>query len=214
MEPRHPFRSNFAPDEDNNTINFLHIHTFRATAFTALPARIAARSSLTRLLFYSLGNKTIKNTAGCRVLYRNNIAGASSLSHYEAIGELRAVSLTKSPIICICLFGYLLNSSESLIASGYSFFPASWSTLSYQAAFNLGNTLWRSYLNSFFITAAGTVLSVFICIMYSYGLYRRDYPLRKFFAFFAFFTMIFGGGLAPTVVVIRNLLGLGVTNGF
>jgi len=116
------------------------------------------------------------------------------------------------PFIFIIIISF--SSSESLIASGYSFFPASWSTLSYQAAFNLGNTLWRSYLNSFFITAAGTVLSVFICIMYSYGLYRRDYPLRKFFAFFAFFTMIFGGGLAPTVVVIRNLLGLGVTNGF
>jgi putative aldouronate transport system permease protein len=39
-------------------------------------------------------------------------------------------------------------------------------------------------------------------------MFRPDYPLRKFFTFFAFFTMMFSGGLAPTVMVSRNLLGL------
>jgi putative aldouronate transport system permease protein len=95
-----------------------------------------------------------------------------------------------------------------LTANGYSFFPSSWSLDSYVAAFDLGDQLVRSYINSFIVTIAGTVLSVLICMLYSYGLFRRDYPLRHFFMFFAFFTMMFGGGLAPTVMVCRNLLGM------
>jgi putative aldouronate transport system permease protein len=110
------------------------------------------------------------------------------------------------PFIFVIIISF--SSQESLVALGYSFFPSSWSTKSYEAAFKLGATLWRSYFNSFVITAAGTSLAVLICVMYSYGLFRKDYKYRGFFAFTAFFTMIFSGGLAPFVVVSRNLLGL------
>jgi len=47
--------------------------------------------------------------------------------------------------------------------------------------------------------------------MYAYGLFRKEYPLRKFFTFFMFFTMIFSGGLVPFVILVRNLLNLGDT---
>jgi len=110
------------------------------------------------------------------------------------------------PFIFVIIISF--SSQESLVSIGYSFFPVSWSTMSYEAAFKLGATLWRSYFNSFVVTTTGTSLAVLICIMYSYGLFRRDFKLRGFFAFFAFFTMIFSGGLAPFVVVSRNLLGL------
>ena len=52
------------------------------------------------------------------------------------------------------------------------------------------------------------VLSVMICILYAYPLFRRDYKFRSFFSFLSFFTMIFGGGLIPTYIVCKNLLGL------
>lgn len=110
------------------------------------------------------------------------------------------------PFIFVCIISF--SSQDSLQQIGYSFTPVSWSTASYDAAFNLGSILWRSYFNSIVVTLLGTALSVLICILYSYGLFRKDYPFRGFFAFFAFFTMMFGGGLAPTVMVCRNLLGL------
>jgi putative aldouronate transport system permease protein len=113
---------------------------------------------------------------------------------------------------CIFPFFFIiiisLSDANSLALHGYSFTPSGWSTVAYNAAFSLGGQLWRSYFNSFLVTALGTALSVMICIFYSYGMYRRDYPLRGFFTFFAFFTMMFGGGLVPTVVVCRNMLGL------
>jgi len=113
------------------------------------------------------------------------------------------------PLIFIIIISF--TGADSLRIYGYSFFPREWSTESFQAAFAMGPVLWRSYGISILITAVGTLMSMLITLLYSYGLYRKDYPLRKFFAIFIFFTMIFGGGLVPTVMVIRNLLGIGDT---
>jgi putative aldouronate transport system permease protein len=44
--------------------------------------------------------------------------------------------------------------------------------------------------------------------MYSYALYRPDFRFRGFFNFLNFFTMIFGGGLIPTYIVCKQVLGL------
>lgn len=118
-------------------------------------------------------------------------------------------------LMCIIPFVFIViisfTSSESLRTVGYSFFPVGLTTTNFEAAFELGDQLWRSFFNSIFVTVVGTFLSLLISIMYAYGIYRKDYPLRKFFTFFMFFTMIFGGGLVPFVIVVRNLLQLGDT---
>jgi putative aldouronate transport system permease protein len=91
---------------------------------------------------------------------------------------------------------------------GYSFFPKELGLEAYQSVFIMGNQLWRSLFNSVFVTVTGTFFATSICVLYSYALFRPDYKYRRFFTFFSFFTMLFGGGLAPTVIVCRNLLGL------
>lgn len=100
------------------------------------------------------------------------------------------------------------SAEESIREIGFSFAPVKWSLEAYQYVWDMGDQLWRSYFNSFLITVVGTVLSVLICILYSYALFRKDFKYRRFFTFFAFFTMMFGGGLAPTYMVCKNLLGL------
>ena len=115
-------------------------------------------------------------------------------------------------LLCILPFLFVIiisfTSEDSIRQIGYSFMPLSWATQAYSYVFALGNALWRSYFNSFLITVVGTLLSVSICVLYSYPLYRRDYKYRGFFNFLSFFTMIFGGGLVPTFVVCKTLLGL------
>jgi putative aldouronate transport system permease protein len=100
------------------------------------------------------------------------------------------------------------SSEESIRQIGYSFRPIEWGVQAYRYVIDLGDQLWRSYFNSFFVTIVGTILSVLICVLYSYALFRVDFKYRKFFTFFSFFTMMFGGGLAPTYVVCKSLLGL------
>ena len=110
------------------------------------------------------------------------------------------------PFIFVIIISF--SSEDSIRQIGYSFTPAALSLDAYKQVFNLGDALWRSYFNSFFITIVGTVLSVSMCVLYAYPLFRKDYKLRGFFSFLSFFTMIFGGGLIPTYIVCKNLLGM------
>ena len=115
-------------------------------------------------------------------------------------------------LLCIIPFVFVIiisfTSEESIRAIGYSFRPLSWSVQAYEYTFQLGDQLWRSYLNSFLITIIGTALSVLMCFLYAYPLFRKDYGHRQFFNFLSFFTMIFGGGLVPTFVICKSVLGL------
>ena len=115
-------------------------------------------------------------------------------------------------LLCVVPFIFVIiisfTSEESIAHIGYSFVPESLSLKAYKYAIDMGYALWRSYFNSFFITIVGTVLSVLVCALYSYALFRRDFKYRRFFTFFSFFTMLFGGGLVPTYVVCKQMLGL------
>ncbi|MDF2540719.1 MAG: binding-protein-dependent transport system inner rane component [Herbinix sp.] len=115
-------------------------------------------------------------------------------------------------LLCVIPFIFVaiisLSSESSIREVGFSFLPAQWSLEAYQYVIKLGDQLWRSYFNSFFITILGTIISVLMCILYSYALFRKDFKYRKFFTFFCFFTILFGGGLTPTYMVCKNMLGL------
>lgn len=115
-------------------------------------------------------------------------------------------------VCCIIPFIFVIiisfSSQDSIRQIGYSFMPMEWSLEAYEYAFNKLPQIWRSYFNSIYITVIGTVLSTMMCAMYAYALYRPDFKFRNFFNFLSFFTMIFGGGLVPTYVVSKQLLGL------
>ncbi len=110
------------------------------------------------------------------------------------------------PFIFVVIISF--TTEESIRQIGYSFVPLSWGVEAYKYVMKMGDQLWLSYFNSFFITIVGTVLSVLICVLYSYALFRRDFKYRSFFSFFSFFTMLFGGGLVPTYMVCKQMLGL------
>ena len=122
------------------------------------------------------------------------------------------VLLALFSLLCIVPFLFVIiisfTSEDSIRQIGYSFVPLSWGTQAYKYVFELGDTLWRSYFNSFLITVIGTVLSVAMCVLYAYPLFRKDFKFRGFFNFLSFFTMIFGGGLVPTFVICKSVLGL------
>lgn len=110
------------------------------------------------------------------------------------------------PFIFVVIISF--SSKESIREIGYSFVPQSWAFDAYNYVFKLGDQLWRSYFNSFLITVVGTILTLLVTGLYAYALFRKDFKYRTFFTFFCFFTMIFGGGLAPTYVICKQVLGL------
>ena len=70
-------------------------------------------------------------------------------------------------------------------------------------------------LNSFFIsvwrTVIGTALTLAFTSVGAYVVSRKNLPFRKFFIFMIMVTILFGGGLVPSFVVVMNL---GLLNSF
>ncbi|MGM1050024.1 MAG: carbohydrate ABC transporter permease [Bacillota bacterium] len=114
----------------------------------------------------------------------------------------------------LCVFPFLFvmiisfTDEKSLAHNGYQIFPEKWSLEAYKYVFETGDTLLRSYGVTIFITVVGTLISLCVISLYSYAISRKSFKYRNFFSFFAFFTMLFNGGLVPTYIVATQLLGL------
>ncbi|HHU08303.1 MAG TPA: carbohydrate ABC transporter permease [Clostridiaceae bacterium] len=61
------------------------------------------------------------------------------------------------------------------------------------------------YRNTIFYTLAGTTINVFVTLICAYPLSRKGLPHRNFFTFLFAFTMMFGGGLMPTYLLLNRL---------
>lgn len=134
----------------------------------------------------------------------NSVSAGTEAAFHVIIGLFSVCCII--PFLFVIIISF--SSEASIREIGYSFFPTAWSTDAYRYAFDKLPQIWRSYFNSIFITVVGTLLSTAMCAMYSYALYRPDFKFRGFFNFLSFFTMIFGGGLVPTYIVSKQLLGL------
>lgn len=114
----------------------------------------------------------------------------------------------------MCVFPFLFvmiisfTDEGSLAKNGYQIWPEKWSLGAYKYVFETGDTLLRSYGVTIFVTVVGTMISLFVISLYAYAVSRKSFKYRNFFSFFAFFTMLFNGGLVPTYIVATQLLGL------
>ncbi|MCK0470154.1 carbohydrate ABC transporter permease [Halalkalibacter sp. APA_J-10(15)] len=123
-----------------------------------------------------------------------------------------AVILGISAFLCVFPFIYViiisLSSEESLIRYGYQIIPREWSIDAYSYLWNMRTQLFQSYGISVLVTTLGTVISVSMITLYSYAISRPQFRYRRFFTFFAFFTMLFTAGLVPLYIVMTQFLGL------
>ncbi len=78
------------------------------------------------------------------------------------------------------------------------------SFMSYVMVFKNPNML-IGYTNTLFRTVVGTILVLLMTCIAAYPLSRKSMPFRKQLVFFLLFTMLFGGGLIPTFLLIKAL---------
>lgn len=112
----------------------------------------------------------------------------------------------------LCLLPFLLvisgsvTEESSIILYGYRLIPVKISLAAYKIAFGNPTTILRAYAVTAFVTATGTLLSLFLTSMASYALQRKDFVYRNIFAFFFYFTTIFSGGLVPWYILMVKYL--------
>jgi len=118
------------------------------------------------------------------------------------LGVLCIVTLIPLYIIVISS----VTSEAALTANGYRLWPEEFSTMAYTFLFAKGSIVITAYNNTIISTVAGTILSVLMVALYAYPLSRNNFKYKTFFTFFAFFTMLFGGGLVSYYMVTRQIL--------
>ncbi|HJC57236.1 MAG TPA: carbohydrate ABC transporter permease [Candidatus Eisenbergiella intestinipullorum] len=115
----------------------------------------------------------------------------------------------------ICIFPILFAvigsfTPESEVAvSGFQLFPKELSLETYQYVFqSQGSKLLNAYKNSILTTVCGTAISVLITVCYAYVLSVKGFRFGNKLAFFAYFTMLFNGGMLAWYLVCTKYLGM------
>lgn len=118
-------------------------------------------------------------------------------------------------VVCfVCIYpiflvvGISFTDETSIAMNGFNLIPEKFSVESYKYVLENGATIGRAYLVTIAVTFLGTFLSTLCIALYAYPLSRPDFPHKKLFSRFVFFTMLFSGGLVPWYMVCVNLLGL------
>ena len=114
-------------------------------------------------------------------------------------------------ILCVVPFVVAVSASFSdervLLRSGYGFLPRGFSLQAYNMLFSTSQ-IFDSYKVSIFVTIVGTLLSMTATAMMAYPLSVKKLKYRGAISFFAYFTMLFNGGLVPTYMLISKYLGM------
>ena len=110
----------------------------------------------------------------------------------------------------LVVIGVSFTASKALLDNGYAMIPKSFSLEAYKLALDSGDIL-IAYRNTISATVIGTVLGVFLMLLYAYPLSRKNFKHKKLFTFYAYFTTIFGGGMVPWYIVCTQLLNINNT---
>ena len=120
--------------------------------------------------------------------------------------------LTILAILMVIPFIYVIAASfatESEILSRPIFLiPENPTLAAYQRIFDMndmGKTVIRSLGISVGVTAVGTVVNLFFTTTMAYGLSRSNLVGKKVLLNMVLFTMVFGGGMIPTFLVVKGL---------
>lgn len=130
---------------------------------------------------------------------------------------LQIVLIIFFSILCLLIifpFWLLVSvslSSAETVAKGYQLIPNPVCWDAYKYVFEQPDAILRAYGVTFVYSMAAMVLSVLFMAMIAYPLSRKKLKGRGVLNFYLYFTMLFGGGLVPTYLLVSKFLHLNDT---
>ncbi|GHT99558.1 sugar ABC transporter permease [Spirochaetia bacterium] len=97
-----------------------------------------------------------------------------------------------------------LSSPASVLAGRVMFWPKGFTLGTYKLILR-NPSITTGYLNTLYYAAVGTVVNLFMTVACAYPLSRGDFMGRNALMFIFAFTMMFGGGMIPTYILIKDL---------
>ncbi|MCU6712477.1 carbohydrate ABC transporter permease [Paenibacillus sp. J5C_2022] len=115
-------------------------------------------------------------------------------------------------IVCIYPFlvvlGTSFQSQSDIILRGYSIIPKNFDFTAYKMILRSPDILLNSYMITIITSLAGACAGLWVITTYAYVISRKSYKYRTHLSFYAFFTMLFNGGIVPTYILMVNWLDL------
>lgn len=100
------------------------------------------------------------------------------------------------PFILLIVASFTDNTWASM--NGFSFFPYEWSLDAYKYIVVKWGTIGHAYFMTILITVLGTAISLFLSVLFAYGISKQAIPGMKLVSFLMIFTMLFNGGIVST----------------
>jgi putative aldouronate transport system permease protein len=111
-------------------------------------------------------------------------------------------------LLCLLPFLYVVAVSvtpeSEVLRRGIVIIPETFTFLAYKEVF-ISHGIGQAYKITLFRTIVGTALNVLFTVIAAYPLSKKYLPGRSPFLLFIVFTMMFGGGLIPTYLLVRSL---------
>lgn len=98
-----------------------------------------------------------------------------------------------------------VSEAEAMRRGSFILIPQKFDLTAYKMLLSGGSILFNAYKITIFRVVVGTFLNLTFTSMLAYGLSKRNLPGRNFFITLIFITMLFGGGLVPTYMLIKSL---------
>ncbi len=129
----------------------------------------------------------------------------------RAIDVLLVILMLLVIIVCAFPFWNQMVLSVAEVEQLYSievvWYPKAINLSSYRAMLEY-TQLWRGYANTILRTVLGTLLCLLTTALMAYPLSKKDLPFNKFVTTMLVITMLFGGGLIPSYLLITQTLKL------
>ncbi|WNR42790.1 carbohydrate ABC transporter permease [Paenibacillus roseipurpureus] len=103
------------------------------------------------------------------------------------------------------------SNEDSLLQYGYKLIPVQFDLAAYKLIFGKPQQILFAYLTTSVQAVGGMICGLFVMSTCAYALSRRSFKLRRPITLFIFFTMLFGGGLIPSYILITQYLHLNNT---
>ncbi len=114
-----------------------------------------------------------------------------------------ALLVVSYPIIYV--FAAAFSDKNAVVTGRVVLWPVDFSIEGFKTVFGY-HAIMQGYLNTIFYTVVGTTINVTMTMLAAYPLTRKgDMPGRNLVMGLFTFTMIFGGGLIPTYMLMQNL---------
>lgn len=97
-----------------------------------------------------------------------------------------------------------LTSEKALAQNGVTLIPTEISGAAYEFLFKYSEDILRAFFNTIIIAGCTTILMILVTSLFAYPLSKKDLPGRNGILRYVLFSMMFGGGLIPTYILMHE----------